>query len=117
MKKNKNRFPLDLSKAKLTKTCLFRSELTDNKVLNSLIVLGKRGIVISSIGTIEDPNVLIAYEYTYETTVWAGRKIYIILNKYRGKEYFLCLTLVKEDINEVMLAYASTVINFFAKAA
>lgn len=115
--KNENKFEFTLKGLKFSETCKFYFDFPKTMDFNLFIELCDRGKLHTSFGTKDDPKIATAYEYTWETTEWAGKKMYVVLNEFRGKRTFQCFTLVEEDVKELISSFAIQYMMAFATAA
>jgi hypothetical protein len=117
MKMKKDKFRFDLNNLELTETCKFSLDFPKKFDFKPFLEMCEKGEVHTAFGTKEEPNTLTAYECTFETTEWAGRKIYIILNQFKGKKTFVCSSFFEEDIKVIIIEYTRQYICAFANAA
>ncbi|MGI6305552.1 MAG: hypothetical protein ACOXZQ_06730 [Bacteroidales bacterium] len=117
MKTENEKFGFNLENLMLSETCKFSFEFPSQSDLSLFIDLCNKGKLYASFGTKDAPNLITAYEYTFETTAIAGQTIYIMLNLFRDKKRFMCFSLYKQDMDNIIKEFAIQYITAFAKAA
>jgi uncharacterized protein YgiM (DUF1202 family) len=115
--KNVNKFKFNLNGLKLSETCMLYSDFPKTMDFSNFIEMCDRGKLHSRFGTKEDPNVMAIYEYTWETTELAGRRMYVILNEFRGMRRFIGFSLEEEDVKNILFTYVMQNIRLFDEAA
>ncbi len=115
--KNEYKFEYILKDLKVSDTCMFHFDFPKTMDFSNLIELCNSRNLHSSFGTKDDPKLITAYEYTWKTTEWAGKKMYLVLNECRDKRTFLCFTFVEEDVKKYISSIAAQFMMACATAA
>ena len=116
MKKNYFTFSFDSSKFNVSQTCKFYFDV-DSTEHFKFIELVQNDEVYVNIGTKVNPGILTVYKHTFVTSDLAGSVAYVVLTRNYGNQAFFCCTFNFLDINEIISAFASQLLDRYSKVA